>query len=135
MDFRIFHLLSNGTLLTCFWQGFSAKTEKSYRFKLRKNAYFAQTFSPQSKDEWLFWFLWLVVVLSRTPSQKSVSKMVTGKREAGFLKITKNCQIFLANKQKTAFFPKISNANIPFWGLIKTIAHKPLLQCLICRSC
>jgi len=58
--------------------------------------------------------------------------MTTGKREAEFLKITENCQILLANKQKTAFFSQISNANIPFWGLIKTIARKPLLQCLIC---
>jgi len=45
--------------------------------------------------------------------------MVTGKREADFLKITENCQILFANKQKTAFFSKISNANIAFWDLSK----------------
>jgi len=56
-----------------------------------KNACFAQTFSRKIKDEWLFWCLWLVVILDRSPSQKSVSKMVTGKREADFLKITENC--------------------------------------------
>jgi len=36
----------------------------------------------------------------------------------------------LANKQKNDFFSKISNANLPLLGLIKTIARKPLLQCL-----
>ena len=30
--------------------------------------------------------------------------MVTGKREADFLKLTENCQILLANKQKNCMF-------------------------------
>ena len=118
-----------------FGKSFGVKTVKSYFCKFWINAFFDQTFSPQSKDEWLFWCLWLVVILSRSPSRKSVSKMVTGKREADFFKLTENCQILLANKQRNAFFSKIKNANISFWGFIKKIAREHLLQCLICRSC
>jgi len=73
-----------------FGKSFGVKTEKSYLFKFVKKCIFRPNIFPQRKDEWLFWCLWLVVILARSPNQKSVSKMVTGKREADFMKITEN---------------------------------------------
>jgi len=60
--------------------------------------------------------------------------MVTGKREADFFKLTKIAKYCLQINKKTAFFSKIKNANISFWGVIKKIAREHLLR-LICRSC
>jgi len=54
-----------------------------------------------------------------SPSQKSVSKMVTGKREADFMKITENCQKLLANKQKNCIFLKNFKCKHTFLGLSK----------------
>jgi len=55
-----------------FGKSFGVKTEKSYLFKFLKNAFFGQTFSPQSKDEWLVTFL--VSVVSCDPYQDSKQK-------------------------------------------------------------
>jgi len=102
-----------------FGKSFGVKTKKSYLFKFWKNAFFTRTFSPQSKDEWLFWCSWLVVILAKSPSQKSVSKSVTGKREVDFVKITENSQILLANKQRNWTFPKNFKCKHAFFGVFQ----------------
>jgi len=52
-------------------------------------------------------------------TEKNNRKLSKYRREADILKTTaKYC---LRINQKTAFFSKISNANIPFWGLSKIL--------------
>jgi len=59
------------------------------------------------------------------PKPKSVLKMVTGKREADFFKLTKNCQIFFANKEKNWIFFKNFKCKYIFLGSYQKIARKP----------
>jgi len=51
--------------------------------------------------------------------------MVTGKREADFFKLTKNCQIFFANKEKNWIFFKNFKCKYIFLGSYQKIARKP----------